>query len=75
MALRREQTLHWAIWQQLKSPPAGFEDVVRTHFRLRRAEISATCQKWIEETREHSSDVANRMQNYLQNALALIPSS
>ncbi|KAK9806493.1 hypothetical protein WJX73_002810 [Symbiochloris irregularis] len=69
----REQTLHWAIWQQLKHPPAGFEEVVRTHFRLRRAELTTTCRKWIEEARTggHSA-VAKRMQTYLDDALKLI---
>ena len=33
--------MHWAIWQQMKSPPKGFEDVVRTHFRQRRKHVSA----------------------------------
>ena len=28
--VRREQTMHWAIWQMLKSPPKGFEEVVRS---------------------------------------------
>ena len=37
----REQTMHWAIWQQMKSPPKGFEDIVRTHFRQRKKHVSA----------------------------------
>jgi len=30
-----EQTLRWAVLDILKTPPAGFEDVVRNHFFLR----------------------------------------
>ena len=69
----REQTLHWAIWQQLKSPPPGFEDVIRSHYQLRRAELTSTCQTWISEARATDSNAAARMQTYLDNALALIP--
>ena len=29
----REQTMHYAIQEQLRSPPHHFEDAVRTHFR------------------------------------------
>ncbi len=29
----REQTMHYAIQEQLRSPPRHFEDAVRTHFR------------------------------------------
>ena len=36
----REQTMHWAIWQQMKSPSKGFEDVVRTHFKQRQKHVS-----------------------------------
>lgn len=32
--------MHWAIWQQMKSPPKGFEDVVRTHFKQRQKHVS-----------------------------------
>lgn len=71
----REQTLHWAIWQQLKSPSAGFEDVIKSHFRLRKAEIQATGDKWIADAKTHSTVVANRMQTFLDNAMALIPST
>ena len=38
--LRREQTMHWAIWQQMKSPAKGFEDIVRIHFFQRRKHVS-----------------------------------
>ena len=29
----REQTMHYAIQEQLRSPPRDFADAVRTHFR------------------------------------------
>lgn len=33
--------MHWAIWQQMKSPPKGFEEIVREHFRQRKTHVSA----------------------------------
>lgn len=33
--------MHWAIWQQLKFPPKGFEDIIRTHFRQRKDHVSS----------------------------------
>ena len=39
MSERREQTLHWAVYQQMKKPPAGFEEVVRRHFKSRRVHV------------------------------------
>jgi hypothetical protein len=56
--------MHWAIWQMLRSPPAGFEDVVRGHFRLRKAEVLATCQAWVDD----ASDAHRpRMRTFLAN--------
>ena len=34
--------MHWAIWQQMKSPPKGFEDVVRMHFKQRQRHVSVS---------------------------------
>lgn len=67
----REQTLHWAIWQQLKSPPPEFEGVIKSHFRLRKDKIKSTCKRWVEEASAHNSAVAKRMQDYLDKFLAL----
>lgn len=44
--------MHWAIWQQLKSPPLGFEEVVRSHFRLRKEQVrllSCPPDKWFSQ--------------------------
>ena len=42
----REQTMHYAIQEQLRSPPRHFEDAVRTHFRcagMERDELTNAC--------------------------------
>lgn len=67
---RREQTMHWAIWQQLKSPPAGFEDVVRAHFEHRRAPILEACEAWVREAEADRALPAGRMRTFLNNIKA-----
>ena len=62
--------MHWAIWQQLKSPPHGFQEAVRAHFRLRREPILATCEQWVTEAQAESSSVAGRMRTFLNNIKA-----
>ena len=37
----REGTIKYAILNQLKYPENGFEDVIKTHFKLRKDEVSA----------------------------------
>lgn len=56
--------MHWAIWQMLKSPPQGFEEVVRAHFRLRKAPVLATCEAWASEA---SGEPQTRMRTFLDN--------
>ncbi|CAD7702080.1 unnamed protein product [Ostreobium quekettii] len=48
----REHTIHRAMIDYLKKPPKSFEQVVVTHFRLRRDNILAACKKWIAEAEE-----------------------
>ena len=62
--------MHWAIWQQLKSPPAGFEDVVRAHFKHRRAPILEACEAWVREAEADRASSAGRMRTFLNNIKA-----
>ena len=62
--------MHWAIWQQLKSPPRGFEEVVRAHFRHRRAPILAACTAWVSDAEYDRASCAGRMRTFLQNIQA-----
>lgn len=56
--------MHWAIWQMLKSPPRGFEEVVRAHFRLRAAPVLATCEAWVADA---PAGAQPRMRTFLKN--------
>jgi len=45
----REQTVKWAMVEQLLAPNEGFEEVIRTHFRIKRLEILAQLDRWTAE--------------------------
>lgn len=59
--------MHWAIWQQLKSPPLGFREVVRSHFKLRKEQVLYTCESWVAEAEEDRAPTAGRMRTFLNN--------
>ncbi len=57
LRLVREGTLRWAVLDMLQRPPKGFESVVYTHFFLKRAQLLAVYQGWIDEAvrlKEHA---------------------
>ncbi|KAL3136896.1 hypothetical protein ABBQ32_006505 [Trebouxia sp. C0010 RCD-2024] len=69
----RENTLHWAIFQALKSPPPPFKEIVKKHFQLRKDSIVTTCHQWIEDAKsDGATQVASRMQDYLASWLRLL---
>lgn len=39
--------IKYAMIDQIKNPPEGFEDVIKRHFFLKKAEILAECNKWL----------------------------
>lgn len=51
----RAATLKWAILEHLKSPPKGFEEIVSTHFALRRTRIRKMCEKWLKKANDSST--------------------
>ena len=44
-------TVKWAMVDQLKNPPAGFEDAVAAHFKLKRAHVRRVVKGWLKEAR------------------------
>ncbi len=38
-----------AMIEMIRMPPYAFQDVVRKHFSLKKAEILQECQKWIDD--------------------------
>eukprot|EP00903_Cladosiphon_okamuranus_P005775 g5723.t1 len=51
-AKQREGTLRLAMLQMLQSPPAGFENVVKGHFYLRRKFLEGLLEQYIAEAKE-----------------------
>jgi baculoviral IAP repeat-containing protein 6 len=45
----RYRTMEWAILDQLKHPSNGFEEVVRTHFKIKKNDVLDECLKWVNE--------------------------
>ena len=45
----RKETVRWAMVECLRTPPTGFEEVVRAHFRLRQASVLQQVTRWCEE--------------------------
>lgn len=43
----RYGNIKFAMLEQLKNPPKGFETVIRRHFYLKKDEILEECKKWI----------------------------
>lgn len=41
--------LKWAILEQIRHPYPGFEDVIRTHFKLKARDIVKQAYEWSEK--------------------------
>jgi hypothetical protein len=52
----RVWTVQWAMVDQLRHPTPGFEDAIRTHFRLKRAHILRSVAAWLDEARSSDTE-------------------
>lgn len=48
-------TVKYAITGQLESPPAGFEELVRAHFKIKKPLILRQLDQWMEEAQDESN--------------------
>lgn len=46
-------TLRVGIIAHIRSPPSGFEEVVRLHLSMKRGEIMQTARRWLQEGKEY----------------------
>jgi len=51
----RVGTIEHAMIGQLKNPPSGFEEVIRSHFFYKRDQISRVCDTWLVEANQGGS--------------------
>jgi len=45
----RFATMRWAMLESLKSPPTGFETVIKLHFKLKSNEIVKQLESWLKD--------------------------
>ena len=55
----------FAMLEMLRSPPLGFEEVVRTHFRLRREFIKEQLASWVAESGKVGGQMAKVQEDIL----------
>lgn len=46
----------YAMIDQIKNPPKGFETIIKWHFYLKKDEILEECEKWIDEANTKNAD-------------------
>lgn len=51
-------TIRLAMLEQMRNPPAGFEEVVRMHFALRRDAILTQARAWLEQAKAYGNEAA-----------------
>lgn len=63
------ENIRWAMIDQIKNPPHGYEEVVKNHFKLKKNDIINVVDKWNSE-----SDVTNKskMNNEVTNLKKLL---
>jgi len=52
----RMQTVRWAMIDQLKNPSPGFEEVIKTHFRLKKEAVLEQIDQWTAEFVAHAEE-------------------
>ena len=48
--------IKYAMTEQIKNPPKGFEEIVKFHFYLKKEEIMKECMKWLNEAEMIKND-------------------
>jgi hypothetical protein len=54
--------MKYAMIEHLKNPPRGFENVIKSHFKIKTKEILQTTSRWVKEAKDFK-DTHNTMQN------------
>lgn len=65
-------TLKWAILDMIKNTPAEFEDVIKSHFKLRKDKIKTQMKKWIEESRTGTESQQSEVKKLAENINSLL---
>jgi len=46
----RVECVRWAMIDQLRNPSSGFEDIIRTHFKLKRQLVLDEVNEWVKDS-------------------------
>ena len=63
----RYGNVKWAMLGQLKTPPKGFETIVKRHFYIKKAEILKDLYKWIERAEKVEALYTNLVNDHNHN--------
>ena len=55
------ENIRWAMINQIKNPPSGYEDVIKNHFKLKKNDIINKVNKWVEELDEVKNKIKDKM--------------
>lgn len=55
----RYANIKFAMVEQLRKPPKGFETIIRRHFYLKKDEILEECEKWLKYTKTREANYSN----------------
>ena len=61
--------IRYAIIDQIKNPPPGFEDIIYLHFRLNKTNILNTVWNWVEQSQNQIIPPGLLSQNILFQTL------
>eukprot|EP01114_Cavostelium_apophysatum_P010870 TRINITY_DN2500_c0_g2_i1.p1 TRINITY_DN2500_c0_g2~~TRINITY_DN2500_c0_g2_i1.p1 ORF type:complete len:1245 (-),score=372.21 TRINITY_DN2500_c0_g2_i1:122-3856(-) len=63
-------TLRHAILGQLRAPSLGFEDVIKTHFRLQKDRVLTQCKEWLDDASPENAPKFERTFEDIKTELA-----
>jgi ubiquitin-protein ligase len=64
MNVVRYGNVKWAMLGHLKSPPAGFESVVKRHFYIKKAEILHDVHAWLDLAKQNEASYAGLVSDH-----------
>jgi len=54
--------VRWAILEQLRKPSPGFDEAIKTHFKLKKDDIIKQCDDWVKYSDENSTNASHKTQ-------------
>jgi baculoviral IAP repeat-containing protein 6 len=65
----RLQCVRWAMLEQIRHPPKGFEEIIRRHFWIKRDEICEQIEGWINEMQKLVDTATDQSIRVTRNSL------